>query len=244
MSGPAILCEIADGLCTLTLNRPDKLNALDLTALKLLDAHLDTLDDSIGCIVLRGAGRSFCAGHDLGEISEGQGEDTKPIESGIVARLASLDYPVIAAVQGHCLTGGLELALAADIIVAAESARFADTHSRFDLVPVWGASQRLPRRIGRAMALEMLYTGRTVSGEEAARIGLANQCVPDADLDATAAGLAARILANAPRANRAIKRLVLETDGMNEAQGAAYELTHTAGRGPEFAERVARWKRR
>lgn len=244
MSEPAVLCAIAEGLCTLTLNRPEKLNALDLAALRLLETHIDALDDDIGCIVLRGAGRSFCAGHDLNEIGEGQGEETKAIESAIVTKLAELDYPVIAAVQGHCLTGGLELALAADIIVAAGSARFADTHSRWDLVPVWGLSQRLPRRVGRAMALEMMYTGRMVDGAEAVRIGLANRCVPDAELDAAVAALAAQILGNAPRANRAIKRLVVETDGMSAHDGAVHELERTAGRGSEFAERVARWRRR
>lgn len=244
MSAPTVLCSIAGGLCTLTLNRPARLNALDLAMLGEFDAHLAGIGDDVGCVVLRGAGRSFCAGHDLGEIGEGQGAETKRIESGIVARLAGLGPPVIAAVQGHCLTGGLELALAADIIVAAESARFADTHSRWDLVPVWGLSQRLPRRIGRAAALEMMFTGRTVTGEEAARIGLAGRCVPDADLDAAVEALVAQILANAARANRAIKRLVLETDGMAERDGVAHELDRTAGRGPEFAERVARWRKR
>ncbi len=244
MSEPLILCTLEEGLCTLTLNRPARLNALNLAALRALERHIDALDDTVACIVLRGAGRSFCAGHDLNEIGEGQGGETKAIESAIVTKLAECDYPVLAAVQGHCLTGGLEIALAADIIIAGHSARFADTHSRWDLVPVWGLSQRLPRRVGRAMAFEMMFSGRTVDGEEAARIGLANRCVPDAELDEAIAQLTRQILANSPRANRAIKRLVIETDGMAEHQGALYELTHTAGRGPEFAERVARWRKR
>lgn len=236
-----ILRETTNGCCTLTLNRPEKRNALTLDAFRELAAHADAIEaerDAIGCIVLKGAGRSFCAGHDLDSIGSGhEGEQAKRFETGTIERFAEIDIPVVVAVQGHCLTGGLELALAADIIVAAESARFADTHGRWDLVPVWGLSQRLPRRIGRAKALEMMLASRSYTGREAEAMGLANLCVADDRLDEAVAEFVQDILANAARANRAVKRLMRETDGLTLRAGIAYELHHTAGRGSRVAVR-------
>lgn len=243
-----ILCEVANGLCTLTLNRPAKLNALNLAAFQLLDQHLHGIElslEAIGCVLLRGAGRSFCAGHDLDDIAGGsEGAAAQRFETGAIERLASLPVPVVAAVQGHCLTGGLELALAADLIVAAESARFSDTHGKWDLVPVWGLTQRLPRRVGQAKAMELMFTSRNYSGREAEAMGLANLCVPDERLDEEVGRLCTDILANAWRANRAVKQMVAATDGMTLRAGIAYELHHTAGRGAEMAERLARMRKR
>jgi enoyl-CoA hydratase/carnithine racemase len=105
-------------------------------------------------------------------------------------------------------------------------------------VPVWGLSQRLPRRIGRARALEMMFTSRRYSGRDAEAMGLANFCVVDTALDAEVERLAADILANSARANRAMKALLVETDGLPIRAGIAYELHHTAGRGPEMAARL------
>lgn len=243
----AVLLRIENGLCTLTLNRPDRLNALDLDSFRTIAAHLDTIatrEAEIGCMLLRAAGRSFCAGHDLGDLDATAGLDRKRLETGIIERLAELPMPVVAAVQGHCLTGGLELALAADIIIAATTARFADTHGKWDLVPIWGMSQRLPRRVGAAKAAEMMYGGRTYSGTEAAAMGLANVAVAEADLDREAHAFAADILANAWRATRAMKALLRETEGMTLRAGIAYELHHNAGRGPEMDERIARFTKR
>ena len=236
-----VTCRIEDGLCVLTLNRPEKLNALNLAMLRELDGRLDTItSDAVGCVLLTGAGRSFCAGHDLDDIAGGhEGREVTRIEAGIIERLATLPMPVVAAVQGHCLTGGLELALAADIIIAAESAKFADTHGKWDLVPVWGLSQRLPRRIGRARALEMAFASRTYSGRQAAEMGLANFCVADDALGAEAEGFCREILANSWRASRAVKKLAADTDGMTLAAGLAWEIHHSEGRGPDAAARIA-----
>ena len=104
--------------------------------------------------------------------------------------IEQLPQPVIAAVQGHCYTGSLELALACDLMVAAENAKFADTHGKWGMSPTWGMSQRLPRRIGLLAAKEMMFSGRIVSGTEAAAIGLANRCVPDDRLLDTAIEMA------------------------------------------------------
>jgi len=242
-----VLRVVDDGLCTLTLNRPEKLNALNFDMFKALAAHVDFASEnrnSIGCVVVRGAGRSFCAGNDLGDLGGVfEGGDGSHFRSTTVERLANLPMPVIAVVRGHCLTGGLELALAADIIIAGESAKFGDTHGKWDLVPVWGLSQRLPRRIGRAKALEMSFTARTYSGRDAAAMGLANFCMLDDELDASVDNFVSDVLANSWRSSRAIKRLIDETEGMHLKAGLAHELHRSEGRGPETAERLARMRK-
>src|SRR5690625_3467380 len=159
-----VLCTVADGLCRLTLNRPEKLNALNAAMFEEIVRCLDALDwSAVQCLLLTGAGRSFCAGHDLDDLASGSETNAavEKMENRLVERLATLPVPVVAKVRGHCYTGGLELVLAADIIVAARDARFADTHARFDLVPIWGLSQRLPRRVGMAKAKEMMFTSRS-----------------------------------------------------------------------------------
>lgn len=241
-----ILCTIRDGLARITLNRPEKLNAISLAAFRELDAHLDRIAvASVGCVLLDAAGRSFCAGHDLDDIAGGSEDGAAGrFETGVIERLATLPMPVVAAVQGHCMTGGLELVLAADIIIAAEGAKFADTHAKWDLVPIWGLSQRLPRRVGQAKADEMAFASRTYTGAQAAAMGLANFCVPDADLAGEAERMCAEILANSWRATRAIKALRAETDGMTLSAGIAWEMHHSAGRGPEMAERLARMRKK
>jgi enoyl-CoA hydratase/carnithine racemase len=157
--------------------------------------------------------------------------------------MSDLPMPVICVVQGHCLTGGLELALGADIIIASENAKFADTHGKWDLVPVWGMSQRLPRRVGKAKAMEMMFTSHTYSGREAAEMGLANFCVADAELDAAVAAFAKEVLANSWRSNAANKKLLKDTDGLTEKAGLAHELHRTVGRGNEMGERLARMRK-
>jgi enoyl-CoA hydratase/carnithine racemase len=241
-----VLCEIESGLCRLTLSRPEKLNALSVATFEALAAHLDRITpETVGCVLLTGAGRSFCAGHDLDAL--GGSEDEYAVirlETGVIERLATLPVPVVAAVRGHCYTGGLELVLAADIIIAAESARFADTHGKWDLVPIWGLTQRLPRRIGAAKALEMMYASRTYSGAEAAAMGLANFCVPDDRLDDEAERLCRDILANSWRTSRVVKKLAADTDGMTLAAGIAWELHHSPGHGPDMANRIARARKK
>jgi len=234
----SVICTLDNGLCRLTLNKPEKLNALSLATFEEIAAHLDRLErEEVGCLLFSGAGRSFCAGHDLEGLASGaEGGRAERIENGVVERLATLPFPVVASVRGHCYTGGLELVLAADIIVCADNARFADTHAKFDLVPIWGLTQRLPRRIGMAKAKEMMFTARTYSGIEAAHMGLANFAVPESELDKQVEALCADILATSRRSNRAVKKLLVDTDGMSLAAGNAWELHHTPGHGPGFAE--------
>jgi len=141
----------ADGVAVLCLNRPEVLNALSPKLFEELRAHVDRLAGetaTVGCVVLRGAGRSFSAGNDLRAIQAGERAVSLHFQAETLDRIERLPQPVIAAVQGHCYTGALELVLACDLLIAAESARFADTHGKFGMTPTWGMSQRLPRRIG------------------------------------------------------------------------------------------------
>lgn len=229
------------GIATLTLNRPEKRNALNLALWAELDAHVDAIaaaGEAIGVVVLRANGPAFCAGNDLKE--RGTEAPRKHYQGSIVTKLAELPQPLIVAVQGGCFTGGLELALAGDIIVAGESARFADTHGKFGLVPIWGMSQRLPRRVGEAKAREMSFTGLPVSGAEAARIGLANHCVADGELDAVVRRLAEAIAGQSRHSVFAYKKLYREQADLPLGAGLAHEVFASAGVAPDFAERVAR----
>ena len=236
-----ILRSDKNGAATLTLNRPDKLNALTVEMFVELDAHVRAIavaTDKVGLVIVRGAGRCFSAGHDLADIATGEKLPEPFYQSKVIERLAGLPQPVISAVHGHCYTGALELALAGDIVFAAENAKLADTHAKWALTPVWGMSQRLPRRVGTYRARELMFTCRTVGGREATEIGLADFCVADADFDAKLDALAAQILANSWFSHRANKRLLVDTDGMSQAQGLAHEIFRGQGRGPDMAERI------
>jgi enoyl-CoA hydratase len=136
-----------EGLTTLTLNRPDKLNALTPRSFVELRAHLDAIatDGSVGCVVLRGAGRSFCAGHDLESIATGERAPSRHFEPETVDALEQLPQPTIARLHGHCFTGGLELALACDLLIAAESTKLGDTHGQWGLVQASGAGGSFDR---------------------------------------------------------------------------------------------------
>jgi len=239
-----VVREDSDGLATLTLNRPEKLNALNVELFSALDNHVAQLaheERTVGAVIVRGAGRCFSAGHDLGDIAVGEKLPRPNFQAGIIERLANLPQPVISAVHGHCYTGALELALAGDIIFAAESAKFADTHAKWALTPVWGLSQRLPRRVGTYKAREMMFTCATYSGAQALAMGLANICVADEVFDAELEAFARGILANSWFSNRANKRLLVETDGLPLEAGLAHEVFRGAGRGPDMEERIGRF---
>jgi enoyl-CoA hydratase/carnithine racemase len=229
-----------DGLAILTLNRPDKLNALTVEMFEELRAHVLALykDESIGCVVLRGAGKCFSAGHDLADISKGEKVPSRGWHSETLRLLERLPKPVIAAVHGHCYTGALEVALAADFILAAESAKFADTHAKWALTPIWGMSQRLPRRVGIATAKRLMFTAETVKAADALRIGLAEMVVPDAEFAQAIGQLAAQILANSPFSHAANKRLLEATDARDMDSGLQWEILNNEGVGPDMQARI------
>lgn len=240
MSG-LILREDADGVALLTLNRPEVLNALSPRLFVELRAHVDRLageSDRVGCVVLRGAGRSFSAGNDLNAIRAGERAPSAHFQAETLDALESLPQPVIASVQGHCYTGALELALACDLLVCAESAKLADTHGKWGMTPTWGMSQRLPRRIGALRAQELMWTGHALDGREAVAIGLANRCVPDAELASATLALAREIAANSWFTLRTEKALVRGGAGLAPRDALAYERAHSPGAGPDMNERL------
>jgi enoyl-CoA hydratase/carnithine racemase len=240
-----VIRDDADGLSTLTLNRPDKLNALDTHAFEELDAHLAALEretDRIGCVVVRGTGKAFCAGTDL--VAMGTVPVPPTFKPGVIDRLGCLPQPVIAAIHGVCVSGGLELALACDFILADGTARFTDTHGKWGFVAAWGMGQRLPRRIGIPAAKRMMMTGRTVEAGDATEMGLVDLLAPEGGLDALVAGFAAEILANSWHTNFAVKRLMRETDGMSLAEGLAHEHYRYPGFAPDYRGRMDRFRKK
>jgi len=230
-----------EGVVTLTLNRPDVLNALSPSLFVELRAHIDGLVDeteTVGCVVLTGAGRSFSAGNDLKAIQAGERAPSQHFQAETLDAIATLPQPVIAAVRGHCYTGALELVLACDLLIASDTARFADTHGRWGMSPTWGMSQRLPCRVGPLVAKDLMLTGREVRGEEAEKIGLANRCVPDSELETAVADLAGTIAANSWFTLRTDKRLVNEAMNRSLRDGIAYERETSPGAGPDMMERL------
>jgi enoyl-CoA hydratase len=167
-----------DGVAVVTLNRPDKYNALSSALLAELVETLTGLagDSGLRALVLTGAGKAFCAGIDLNELDAGT------FTPAGIEVLQSFPVPVIGAINGVAVTGGLELALACDFRIAGERARFADTHSRVGVVPAWGLTARLPQAVGQGWARQMSFTGDFVDAATALRIGLVNQVVPHAEL--------------------------------------------------------------
>jgi enoyl-CoA hydratase/carnithine racemase len=238
--GELVLRHDNEGVVTLTLNRSEKRNAINREVFRSMRKHILSLQEepSVRLVILTGAGDHFCAGHDLGEKPHADALGWLRKELHTLELLSGLAPPVIAAVRGTCFTGGLELALAADFIICDETARFADTHGKWGLVPGWGMSQRLPRRVGSARAIEMMVTCLPVAGRDAERIGLANLCVEDGGLDAALGQYASAILAISPHSNAENKRLIYQTDGMRLADGLDHEVMRNAG-----FDRDASWRR-
>ena len=241
-----VLREDFDGWTQLTLNRPDKLNSLTVEMFAQLRAHVADLaaSEGIGCVVLRGAGKCFSAGHDLGGIAEGEAPPSKGWHSETLRLLEKLPIPVVAAVHGHCYTGALEVALAADFIVASDDARFGDTHAKFALTPVWGMSVRLPRRVGIATAKRLMFTAQMFGADEAVRIGLAEYVVPQDGFDGEVARLAAQIADQSHFSHAAIKRLLDRADGRSADEALQREWMDGEGRGPDMQERIASFRKK
>jgi enoyl-CoA hydratase len=237
-----VLREDRQGAAILTLNRPDKLNALNSEMFEALEEHLHNLSREtrqIGLIILRGAGGHFSSGYDMAEIIQAVKAQAKPhYESEVIEYLANMPQPVIAAVQGECSTGALELALACDLIVAGESAQFSEVYVRWGLTPIWSLSLRLPRRVGSARAREMIFTCRAYSGREAEHLHLANFCFPDDQLEAELAKLSAEILSNSWYANQVCKRILIETDALPLREAHAHEMFKHEGVAPDAEARV------
>jgi enoyl-CoA hydratase len=208
----SLLVEVREGIGTVTINRPDKLNALNATAKSELREAITALrdDPGVGAIVITGAGeKSFVAGTDIEELAaldQKSGEEFSRGGQEVFDLIEQCGKPVIAAVNGYALGGGCELALACTLRIASDRARFGQPEVNLGVIPGYGGTQRLPRLIGKGKALEMMLTGTPVNAEDALRIGLVNGVVQHAEL-AAAADKLARTLAGK---SRPAVRLILE----------------------------------
>lgn len=238
---PLVRRSDTGAVATLLLNRADKHNALTPASFVELRAHLDALgdDDSVRCVILAGAGRSFCAGNDLASIAAGEKAPTRHFQPETVDALEALPKPTIARIHGHCYTGGLELALGCDLLVAADDAQLGDTHGQWGLVPLWGMSVRLPERVGRSKAKELMFTARRISGVEAAQIGLVDRAVPFDELEASVDALAAEIVANSAGTNRIVKQLIADGKERPRNHALLHERERPYGFPDDMAERMS-----
>jgi enoyl-CoA hydratase len=229
-STPAVITAVQDGVGIVTLNRPEKRNAINGELLTLLREILDRhdRDPDVRVIILTGAGPAFCAGMDLYAFDDLSDVPVVQWDQGRQrsAPWVPLSTPIVCAVNGPVATGGLEVALACDIIVASDAAAFADTHARAGFVPGWGLSVRLPLAVGLPKAREMSLTARFLSAQEAYEAGLAQRLVPAAELMQTAMDIAHSIAANDARTVSTYLALYRSVEG--EFAAAAYhrEATH------------------
>jgi enoyl-CoA hydratase/carnithine racemase len=222
-----LLLERRDGIVQLTLNRPAKLNALNARLQTELGEALRALaaDDAVQVLILTGAGRGFCAGLDLTDFEHSLSSQA-PQRASVFRCLEDVPQPVIAAVNGAAVTGGLELALACDVIMASRAARFADTHALLGVPPGAGLSQKLSRLIGQPRAMALSLSGDFLDAGTAHSAGLVSHLCEPADLLAEAWALAGRIAATAPGMAREMKRLIKE--GARLPLGQALRLERDA----------------
>lgn len=230
MSESVLLVEREGAVAVLTLNRPRRLNALDGELRLALGRSFRELeaDPSVRVAILTGAGRAFCAGMDLSELSAGapgaSGFDTSAAgQQEMSEGIAGFGGPIIAAVNGFAITGGFELALACDLIVASTHASFSDTHARVGILPGWGLSQKLPRLIGLSRAKELSFSGNALDATRAYEWGLVNRVVEPEELLPVCRALARDMAACVPAILRGYKRLIDVGYGMALPDALAYE---------------------
>jgi enoyl-CoA hydratase len=250
---PVLLDRGPGPVVTLTLDRPARLNALGPETVAALDAALDDLGDA-RVLVLTARGRAFSAGGDLEAVAAmarerglDDGAGTAAFHAAISAllrRLELLPIPVLAAVNGIAVAGGLELACACDVVLATESAVFGDGHANYGLLPAGGGSVRLPRRIGANRAKYLMFTGETVPAATMRDWGLVAEVVPDDELPAAAERLAARLASRSADGLRRMKELVdrgLET-GVDEALAHEQAVAAEHLGAPDYREGLAAFR--
>jgi enoyl-CoA hydratase len=230
MSYARLIVEKSGGVATLTLNRPEAMNALSAELRGEMTRAFRELrkDEETRVLILTGAGRAFCAGMDLKELASGAlGGDAaasgSDIDVGLIPAIQAFEGPIIAAVNGHAVTAGFELALACDVLIASTEAKFADTHLRVGMLPGWGLSQRLPRLIGISRAKELSFTGNFLSAEQAESWGLVNRVVSPEELLPTCRALAEDMLSVDEKALPACKQLIDHGYGLSFEEAMAHE---------------------
>ena len=251
MSSQPVLYEVAEGVATITLNRPDALNATNDALYRELATRVREAgeDGSVGCLVLTGAGRGFCAGADV----KAMNPDMQPLDRrkrhrwilrDVLVPLLAVEKPVIAAVNGPAVGAGFNLALAADIIIAADTAVFSQIFTRLALVPDLGGMYLLTRVVGLKKAKEMCFTARKVGAREACEMGFVNRVVPAGELQAQAHELALQIAAGPATSLAMIKSLLNKSststlDQMLEYESFAQTIAYIT---PEHREGVAAFR--
>lgn len=229
MTTDLVQLSLKGPIATILLNRADKLNALNAEMLAALDGYADQLDrnQDVRVVLLTGAGKAFCVGADIFEWS-----DLTPLEMGrrwirdghrIFARYARLPQPVIAVLNGYTFGGGLELALAADLRLAAAGAQLSFPEVKLGIIPGWGGTQRLPQLIGPSRAKQMIFSAERVTAEQAETWGLVNEVAPAEQLAERVLALAKTIAANGPVAVQITKQLIDAAMPANEDSGVVLE---------------------
>jgi enoyl-CoA hydratase/carnithine racemase len=223
-----VLCEIRDGVATITLNRPGAANALSMELAAAIGHAFSRVrhDESVRAVIVTGAGKAFCAGADLKERLAMTLEETRSFLrslNGVVDAVAAFPRPVIAALNGAAFGGGLELALACDFRVAAEGVQLGLVETRLGIIPGAGGTQRLTRLIGLAAAKELILTGRRIDAAAAHRAGIVGEVVPGAELAAAAARLAAELAGAGPLAVTQAKKAIDGGFDLPMAEALAHE---------------------
>jgi len=242
MTDPSVLLDVTDGVATVTLNRPDAMNSLDVATKELLRDTLQSVaaDDAVRCVVITGTGRAFCVGQDLKEhinLLEDGGSDQlfRTVDehyNPIVTALVTMPKPVIAKVQGVAAGAGASLTFACDFRILSDRAAYNMAFTGIALSCDTGISWTLPRLIGKAKALELLYFPSTLSAQESLEKGLATQVVPADELDAAVDELAAKLASGPTVAYGAIRRSLATSAGASFEEAAAFEsqmMTLTGG---------------
>jgi enoyl-CoA hydratase/carnithine racemase len=234
-----VLCAVDGGVATVTLNRPDKRNAMNMALLAALRARFDELDQNpeVRVVVVRGGGPAFCSGMDLEEMEERRGVPGDP-ESGVIEVLQRVErsrHPTIAMVHGDAIAGGCELALHCDLRVATDVARFGMPLARIGLVVPFPLGQKLVEVIGPAHTRHLLFTGQPIDARRALEIGMVHQVVAAGELEAVTSQLAQSIARNAPLALAGIKATILRAVSLREGIAHA-DLDEASARARQSAD--------
>ena len=216
-----VIYEKSEGIAIITINRPDALNALNAETIDEILQCLEDIakDDNVRAVILTGAGpKAFCAGADIKAMKGMTALDARKLSQmgyKLCKAIENLEKPVIAAINGYALGGGLEVAMACDLRIASEKARMGQTEINIGLIPGWGGTQRLPRLVGKTLAKEMVFTGKMIDAQTAYQRGLVNKVVPPEQLMDAAKEMAKELANKAPVALKLSKMLInygLETD--------------------------------
>jgi enoyl-CoA hydratase len=231
-----------EGICHIQLHRPEVLNALNLQLVLELEHALSEAanDETVGVVIVSGAGRAFSAGIDLKEmnesICEGRFSQDEILQAGLrlIDNVQTMPKVCIAMVHGHCYTGALEIALAFDLMYVADDTKIGDTHARWGILPKWGMSQRLPQKAGIMKAREMSFTAQPISGKEAEQCGIANKSLPADQLYEYVFNIAKTILNNSRQTVAAFKYLYYEGSHATLKEGLKTELAYN----PDITDRT------